>query len=123
MAIELNLAGGKTAYEDMIDSFGKTLVKTPVTKTTSNTSGDETLTDGTNVNITGTFYKAEDYYSRDKEALFNGADAVVMVKSAVTINRDDKITYNSEVFRVNEVEQRYLGTIEFYKVVRCYKVD
>ena len=42
----LNLAGGVTAYELMIDNFGKTISRTPVTKTISNITGDETLTEG-----------------------------------------------------------------------------
>jgi len=118
----LNLTGGKKAFELMIDNFAKSLTRTAATKTTDNDSGDETLTDGASSTISGAFYKAEDYYNQDKEALFNGADAVVLVKTAVTVNKNDKLAYGGETYRVREVEQRYLATTTFYKVARCFKI-
>jgi len=109
-------------YEMMIDSFGKTISRTPVTKTTSNITGDETLTDGTPANITGAFYRAEDAWSQDKEALFQGADAVILIKNAVTLNKNDKLSFDSEDYRVNSMVTRRLGTTVFYKVGRCFKI-
>lgn len=109
-------------YELMIDNFGKTISRTPITKTTSNISGGETLTVGTAANITGAFYRAEDSWSQDKEALFQGADAVILIKDDVTLNKDDKLTYDSENYRVHSVVERRLGTTTFYFVGRCYKI-
>ena len=61
----LNLSGGVTAYELMIDSFSKTLSRTPVTKSISNITGDETLTEGTAVNISGAFFRKEDIWNQE----------------------------------------------------------
>jgi len=117
MSINFTNAG----YELMIDGFGKTVSRTPVTKTTSNIGGDETLTDGSAANITGAFFRKTDSWAQDKEGLFQGADAVLLVKSDVTVNKDDKLTYDSEDYRVDSVITRRLGTTVFYKMARCFK--
>ncbi len=118
MSINFTNAG----YELMINNFGKTISRTPVTKSTSNISGDETLTEGSASNITGAFFRKEDAWSQDKEGLFQGADAIIMVLNATTINKDDKLTYSSEDYRVNSVITRRLGTTTFYKMARCNKI-
>ena len=109
-------------FSTMITNFSKTLSRTPVTKTVGNISGDETLSEGTPVNISGAFHSKEDSWSQDKEGLFQGADSVLMVKSTVTINKDDKLAYDSENYRVDKVTTRRLGTTVFYKVARCFLI-
>lgn len=109
-------------YETMIDNFGKTISRTPVTKTTHPISGEETLTESAAANITGAFFRRADSFAQDVEALFQGADAILLVKSAVTVNKNDKLTYDSEDYRVNDVVRRRLGTTSFYFVARCFKV-
>lgn len=118
----LNLGGGVTAYELMIDNFSKSLTYTPVTKTIDNVEGDETLSDGTPSSITGAFFKREDVYNQEYLGLLQNADAILIVHSDVTINKEDKITYSGEDFRIQEVEQRMLGTNSFYKLARCFKI-
>lgn len=109
-------------FEHMIDGFGKTISRIPVTKTEDPLTGEEYLSDGTPVNITGSFFRREDDWAQDKEGLFQNADAIVLVKDDVTINKNDKLSYDSENFRVHEVVPRRLGTIMFYKMARCFKI-
>ena len=85
-------------------------------------TGEETLTEGSAANISGAFFRQEDAWSQGKEGLFQGADVVVLVKTSVTINKDDKLTYDSEDYRVISVVTRKLGTVSFYKTVRCKKI-
>ena len=118
----LNLAGGVTAYELMIDNFSKTLSYTPVTKTISNITGDETLTDGTADNISGAFFRKLDKYSQEIQGLMDNADAVLMVKNSVTIVKNDKITYDGQTYRINDVITRRLGTYVFYKYSQCFLI-
>lgn len=118
MSINFN----STIFETMIDNFSKTLTRTPITKTESNLEGEETLTEGTPASISGAFYKKEDAYSQEKQALIQNADAVLLVKTSVTINKNDKITYSSVDYRVDEVETRLMGTTSFYKVARLFLV-
>ena len=118
MSINFTNAG----YELMIDNFGKTISRTPITKTESNISGDETLTEGTVVSITGAFFRKEDAWAQDKEGLFQGADGILMIKDGITVNKDDKITYDSEDYRVQKVITRLLGTTVFYKTARCFLI-
>lgn len=111
-------------FQQMITNFSKTLSRTPVTKTTDNLTGDETLSDGTPANISGAFYRQEDIQTQDVESLFQGADAILMVLPSVTINKNDKITYDSETYRIDkEPVTRRLGTSDFYKLARLYKIS
>lgn len=111
-----------TPFLTMITNFGKSLTRTPVTKTTNNTTGDEVLTDGTSSTVTAAFYKSNDDYILSNPGLIKGADAVVMFLPTQTINKDDKITYSGETFRVHEVETRLLGTTVMYKFARLFLI-
>lgn len=80
--------------------FGKSVTHTPITKTTSNVSGQETLTDGTPVAITAVFLLMHNKWYFDKEGLVEGGDAYLMAKPADNVRENDKITAFSETFRV-----------------------
>ena len=118
----INFTAATTAFNKLLENFGKTLSRTPVTKTNSNISGQENLDSATAVNITGAFFRKEDAWSQDKEGLFQGADAILMVKTSVTINKNDLITYEDESYRINQDPiTRRLGGIDFYIMARCFK--
>jgi hypothetical protein len=110
-------------FLNLLDGFAKTLTRTPRTKNTNPLTGEEDFSDGTPVSIRGPFFRSEDSYSQEQAGILKDADGVLMVRGDVTINRDDKITYESEDYRVHEVEVRRLGTITFYKLVRLYKIS
>lgn len=118
----LNFTGGQIAYEQMIDNFSKSLDYIPVTKTTSGVSGNETLTEGTTSSITGAFFRQEDNYVRDKPGLIQDADAILMVKKDVTVNKNDIIGYEGEEYRIEKIVPRKLDGTVFYNLARCYKV-
>jgi len=120
--MSINFTGGAVAYATMIDNFAKTISRTPVTKTTDNITGDETLTDGTPANISGALFTKEDSWIQDKPGLLQNADAVLLVKPSVTINKNDKLTYDSEDFRIKKVETRRLDGTAFYKVAQCFLI-
>jgi hypothetical protein len=118
MAIDITA----TPFQAMITNFSKSVTRTPVTKSTSNFSGDETLTDGTPGAISAAFYRKEDEWMQDKIGLLQGADAIIMVLPSQTLNKDDKITYDSENYRVDKIITRRLATTSFYKVGTCFKI-
>ena len=118
----LNFSGGKVAYETMIDNFSKTISRTPITKTTSNVSGNETLTEGSASNITGAFFRREDEWAQERPGLIQNADAVLMVKDDVTVNKNDKLTYDGEDYRVDKVVTRRLNGTVFYILAQCFKI-
>lgn len=119
MALNVSTA----AFETMIDNFSKTVSRTPVTKTTSNIAGDETLTDGTPADISAAFFRKEDEWLQDKEGLIQNADAIIIVKTSQTINKNDKITYDSETYRIQKVVTRRIGTTAVYIVGQLFKAS
>ena len=70
----------------------------------------------------GAFFRKEDDWVQDKPGLIQNADAVLMVKPGVSVNKDDKLTYDSEDYRVDKVvTRRYDGT-SVYQVAQCFKI-
>ena len=108
-------------YTTMINNFSKSLVYTPVTKTTDNLTGDEVLTEGSTASISGAFFRSEDSYAQSFEGLFRGADAVLLVLTSVTATKNSLVAYDGEEYRIDKVTTRRLGTDDFYKVARCFR--
>lgn len=97
--------------------LGVTVVRTPVTVTT-NFSGQKTYTNGTPGNVTAIFVNPNQNYMLDKSGLAEVFDAKIIVASTQTINKYDKITYNSKTYRVDKVNDRILaGTTAFKSVI------
>lgn len=109
-------------FQEMITNFSKTISRTPVTVTNSNLSGSETFSDGTPANISGAFFRKEDEYFHKNFGELQNADAVLMVLPSVTINKNDKLTYDSEDYRVEKVVTRRIETVSFYKIAQCFKI-
>ncbi len=110
--------------ENGLDFYQKTLIHTPIIKVIDNITGDQDLSDGTPVSITGAFYRKVNSETPDKAGLFGEADAVLLVKIQYSnINKNDKITYTHEGtgvienFRVHvQPVLRTLQTAQYYKV-------
>ncbi len=93
--------------------FGVVAVRTPVTKTTD-AYGDKTYTDGTDENIDIVFDPYSEKHNLDKAGLTKVYDARVFIGPSATLNKYDKITYESKVYRVEEVSIRnFNGTTVF----------
>lgn len=86
-----------------------TVSRTPVTKTLDPISGDETLSDGTPANIDVIFLRRSQKWMFDKEGLIEGGDAYILAKSTTSLNKEDKITYNGDTYRVQDLIIRYTG--------------
>lgn len=88
---------------------GLELTRTPVTKTLSNVEGDEILTDGTPESIDVYFTKKTTDWVFDKEGEVEGGDAFMLTKYNQTINKNDKITYEGNTYRVQMVIDRVVN--------------
>jgi hypothetical protein len=103
-------------YPKMIIKYGTDVVLTSVTKTTSNIEGDETLTDGSTATIRAFLTRKNRPWFVDKAGLIEGGDAVMLVKPTDTVNRNDKVTWNNNTYRIQNVLARDQGggNIAFY---------
>jgi hypothetical protein len=82
---------------------GTTVTRTPVTKTISGDYGSETLTDGTPASIDCYFsQKFPKPFFISEEGEVESGDAFILVKSTQALNKNDKITYDSRVYRVKD---------------------
>lgn len=119
----INFTASRGAFNHLLTNFKKTLTYTPVTKTTSNISGKETLVDGTPITISGPFYRKEDVWNQDYATLLQTADAVLLIdQDNTTVAKNGKITYDGETYRVAKVTPRSFDEIKMYRVARCFKI-
>lgn len=119
--MSINVAAAKVVYETMIDNFQKTLTHNVVTRTTDNMSGSETLAYAANASIIGAFFRKGDAWAIKKEGFFETADAILLVKTGVSIKKDDKITYDSQVYIVDHVINRFIDGTAIYQAVELFQ--
>lgn len=105
-----------------LTDFGVTAVRTPVTMTT-NFSGNKTYTDGTNENISIVLQPYNVKYDIDKSGLNKNYDMMAFVGPSVTLNKYDKITYDSKVYRVDNVSTRDFNGTTIMKKAMLYFND
>lgn len=96
---------------------GVTVIKTPVTVTNDNVTGDIERADGTPVNISAVFTNPNILHQLEQEGEIEDSEVIVAVKGEVTISKEDKLTWNSYVFRVTSVSPRYFGANLIFKKV------
>ncbi len=95
----------QTIINSAITTYGSTITITPIT-VALNTRGDETETTGTPVSTVAVPF---DYFSFMGQMVpFNKEQDVgetkLIVKSAEVIDKNDKITFNSVVYRVMSIQ-------------------
>ena len=97
--------------------FGVVAVRTPVTMKTD-FSGNKTYTDGTDENINIVLQPYNVKYDLDKSGLNKVWDMTAMIGPDDTLNKYDKITYDSKVYRVDIISPRdFNGTTVFKKAM------
>lgn len=98
--------------------FGVSVTRTPVTVAKGNIRGQKTYSDGTPASITVVFLNPNQNFALDKPGLTEICDAKMIIKAAETLNKHDKITHNSKVYRVDKISARkFAGTTGFKSVL------
>ena len=105
-----------------LSDFGVTATRTPVTMTTD-FSGNKTYTDGTDEDIDLVLSPYSQKYDLDKSGLNKSYDAIAFLKSDATLNKYDKITYDSKVYRVDAVSVRDFNGTRLFHVAMLYFND
>jgi len=91
-------------FNRILDDYaGRILSHTPVVRTISNISGQETLTDGTTVSIKAYFMRTNQSWDFEKMGFLEKGHAVLLSKYADGVVKNDKITVEGNDFRVREI--------------------
>ena len=104
-----------------LNDFGVSVTRTPVTKTTD-FHGQKTYTDGTPASITVVIQNPRLGHALDKPGLTSVADALMFTIATETINKYDKILWNSKTYRVDNVSMRKFAGVNAYKRVELFLV-
>ena len=90
-------------FNQILDDWaGRTISHTPTVQTTSNITGQETLTDQTPVNIKCYVMKTGQNFKYQDMGFMEQGDMVCLSKVADNVKINSKITVNGEVFRARE---------------------
>jgi len=90
-------------FDSILNNYsGRQVTHIPVVRTTSNISGQETLTDGTAVIIKAHFMRTSQRWDFEKAGFLEKGDAVLMAKYADNVVKNDKITVEGNDYRVRE---------------------
>lgn len=96
---------------------GVTVSLTPVTKTTNNTTGSIERTDGTPFDISIVFENPSIVLEIIKQGEQTNSTVRAFVKGDVSINIEDKITWNGSVFRTEDISPQYFGANLIFKTL------
>jgi len=124
---QIQSAGSQGSSDDFINGpladFGVDVVRTPVT-TTTDFHGDKTYSDESDETISVVFMNPTKKYDLDKGGLTEVYDAKMYIQQDQTMNKYDKITYDSKVYRVETVSKRnFNGNTIFKRVTLFYLKD
>ena len=103
MSFYEQLRGIITNFNTDTSLTGSTVTLTSVTKTTDNTYGDETLTEGTPKSISVYFVRMKENWIFDKEGEVEGGDAFMQTKYNQTVNKNDVVSFGDQKYRVQDV--------------------
>jgi len=102
--------------------FGVVATRTPVTMTTD-FSGNKTYVDGTDEDISIVLMPYNVKYDLDKSGLNKNYDMMAFVGPSVTLNKYDKITYDSRIYRVDSISTRDFNGTRIFNVAMLFFVE
>lgn len=104
---------------NLLADIGQSVTRTPVTKTVD-FRGDQTLTEGSSEVITAHIHIDQEEEVREAQGQIIRVIGYIMVGPSQTLNRDDKITFNSVDYRVHSVYTEVALNTLVYKYADLY---
>lgn len=90
-------------FDRMLDNYaGRQISHTSVTQSTSNITGQQTLTEGTAVTLKAYFMRTNQNWDYEKMGFLEKGHAIVLAKYADGVDKNDKITVDGHSYRVQE---------------------
>lgn len=109
--------------DNALFDLGQTVNRTPRTKTTSNSTGSPTYTDGTPADIQAIFTHRGQDFDWAKEGLFEGGDAFMQVDKDQALNKEDIILVAGKKYRVDTIIGRQAGGLAMFKSCNLFLVE
>ena len=116
-----------TAADDFangpLKDFGIAVTRTPVTVAKDNISGQKTYADGSTNSMTVVMKNPNLRHALDKSGLTETADAIMYTIATQTLNKYDKVLWNSKTYRVTNISMRKFAGVNAYKRVELFLVS
>ena len=100
-----------------LKDHGVTVSRTPNTPLVDNLTGDRQDNFGTPVNISIVFENPGIIFEILKQGEQENSTVKAFIKGDVTMNVEDKITWNSIIFRVEDISPQYFSTNLIFKTL------
>lgn len=117
------LPGGisPTDFENFpLSDFGRTVSRTPRTKSTDNITGRESWVTSSAVDITAVAIRIDKSWMFDETANIEGGDAYIMVKPDVTLSEGDLITFDGVVYWIRHLLTIYASDTAMFKYANLF---
>ncbi len=105
-----------------LTDFGVSVTRTPVTVAKDNISGQKTYSDGSTNSMTVVMQNPKLGHALDKPGLTEVADAIMFTIATETINKYDKVLWNSKTYRVDNISMRKFAGVNGYKRVELFLI-
>jgi len=116
-------SSGNDFVDGPLSDLGVTVTRTPVTVTLSNKSGQKTYSESATNELTAVFTNPNQNFTLDKSGLTETFDGKMFVRASETITKYDKITYNSNTYRVDKVTLKKFGSTSMFKSVGMFFIE
>ena len=103
--------------------LGRTVKHIPITKQINNITGEETLTEGTQTDITAIVMRINKKWTFDKEGKIEGGDAYIMTAPDVSISEQDRIIADGIKYTIKNLITIYVRDTPFFKYGNLFIVD
>lgn len=114
-------SGFRDLFDQYLVELGATVTRTTVVKSVSNIEGDESFTDDpVSTSVVCYFMREGQEWFFEKPGQIETGDAFMLIKDTQDMNKDDKITYQGETFRVDRIIDRYVSNTKNYKQVNLF---
>ena len=100
-----------------LTELGFSFTRTSVTETNGNGTGDQSNSEGTDHNITVVLKNPGYTLLIKKKGEEKGASIQCFSAAATTINKEDKITWQTLKFRVKAISTRYSADVAIFKKI------
>jgi len=110
-------------FEKILSKTGALVTRIPVNKSLDSFAGAETLSNGISEIILVSIAKENTKWKVDKIGEMENADLVMYTKYNQEINKNDKITLDTRIYRVQNVLNNYEEGYVIFKKCALYLIE
>lgn len=118
------------SWQIVLDDWGRQVSHIPVTRTNSNITGQETITEGSPSNIQAYFVRTNQLWNFQKAGFLEKGDAIMISKYSDSVVTPDRVSADGQKYRIAEafdvpgtLDNYGSGTVMVFTVCRLVMIE